>query len=294
MLSAFRYSKVAKNVIRVNSFMGITNEYFYLVLGTHRAALIDTGYGIGDLRKFVSAVTDRPCIVLNTHGHPDHVGGNCLFDEVHLHPDDQGLLELYSAKEVESMVENLLCEKKIWFDHHERLTTDTVMPEIIPLHDGEIFDLGGVTLETIAMPGHSPGSVSFLYKEEKILFSGDNCGPQPLLAIPEQCSNAGRKYSSLPLETFFKSLIRINERKAEIQQIFNCHKSGELPISCFEGVLEAVEGVLLGKYRGVPTSIFQGKVKNVFSARGLDPELVGITEESFCGDVIFAKDNLWE
>lgn len=28
MLSAFRYSKVAKNIIRVNSFMGITNEYF--------------------------------------------------------------------------------------------------------------------------------------------------------------------------------------------------------------------------------------------------------------------------
>jgi glyoxylase-like metal-dependent hydrolase (beta-lactamase superfamily II) len=53
-----------------------------LIIGRERAALIDTGCGIGDLRKAVKAVTDKPVVVINTHTHPDHLGSNYQFGDV--------------------------------------------------------------------------------------------------------------------------------------------------------------------------------------------------------------------
>ena len=51
----------------------------YLILGQEKALLIDSGMGIGSLRKEVEKITDLPVILINTHGHPDHAGGNAEF-----------------------------------------------------------------------------------------------------------------------------------------------------------------------------------------------------------------------
>ena len=53
-----------------------------LIIGEQKAALIDTGCGIGNLRKTVEEVTKKPVIVINTHTHSDHLGGNCQFDKI--------------------------------------------------------------------------------------------------------------------------------------------------------------------------------------------------------------------
>src|SRR6476620_12676349 len=53
-----------------------------LVIGQQKAALIDTGCGIGNLRKAVEEVTDKPVIVINTHTHCDHLGSNTQFAEI--------------------------------------------------------------------------------------------------------------------------------------------------------------------------------------------------------------------
>ena len=54
----------------------------FLIEGDEKAMLIDTGAGIGDLKAQVEKLTDKPLIVVNTHGHVDHTGGNMQFDEV--------------------------------------------------------------------------------------------------------------------------------------------------------------------------------------------------------------------
>ena len=56
----------------------------FLVVGEERAALIDTGAGMGNLAKEVKEITDKPLYVLNTHGHVDHAGGNGQFPVVYL------------------------------------------------------------------------------------------------------------------------------------------------------------------------------------------------------------------
>src|SRR3954447_17876971 len=65
----------------------------YLVIGQDRAALIDTGMGVGDLRALVEARTSLPIIVLQSHAHNDHVGSAAQFDDVRIHPAEAAALE---------------------------------------------------------------------------------------------------------------------------------------------------------------------------------------------------------
>src|SRR5689334_18656945 len=51
----------------------------YLILGTKRALLFDTGLGIGNIRKITEHLTRLPVSVVNSHTHNDHVGDNWRF-----------------------------------------------------------------------------------------------------------------------------------------------------------------------------------------------------------------------
>ena len=55
----------------------------YLILGKKMALLFDTGMGISDIRKVTGELTQLPIVVLNSHTHNDHVGGNWEFDTVY-------------------------------------------------------------------------------------------------------------------------------------------------------------------------------------------------------------------
>src|SRR5579859_5807077 len=55
----------------------------YLIVGTKQAVLFDTGMGIADIHKVVRQLTSRPVVVLNSHTHNDHVGGNSLFSFIY-------------------------------------------------------------------------------------------------------------------------------------------------------------------------------------------------------------------
>lgn len=294
MYSLFRYQRLCPEIIRINGLLGYTNEFFYLVTGSRKAALIDTGYGIGDLAAFVRTWTKLPVTVLNTHGHHDHTGGNVQFDEIYICPEDMEFLqEPYCPERIDEMARRTLEDHGVWVGSDAVFAPPLRQTEARPIYDGDVFDLGGITLEAITMPGHSGGCVSFLYREARILFSGDNCGPQPLLMVGGT-AGSHRKYSSRSLETYGKSLKKLAAREGEFDRILNCHKTGELPLSCFHGVMDAVDGVLCGKYPGIPTAVHKGTVTGVFSARGLDPENILSAPDGFSGDVIFAKDNIWD
>src|SRR5262245_39624199 len=53
---------------------GIDN--IYLLEGKDSALLIDAGFGLANLKSFVGQLTSKPLIIVNTHGHPDHAGGD--------------------------------------------------------------------------------------------------------------------------------------------------------------------------------------------------------------------------
>ena len=89
LMNGYTVTPVDKDTWRITD---IFQDYMYLVQGKERAALIDTGMGQPGLSRVVSALTDRPVIVLNTHGHLDHVGCNQEFDAIYMHPSDREVL----------------------------------------------------------------------------------------------------------------------------------------------------------------------------------------------------------
>ena len=47
------------------------------------------------------------------------------------------------------------------------------MPPFKTVKEGDVIDIGGRTLEVFALPGHTPGSIVLLLREDRILFTGD-------------------------------------------------------------------------------------------------------------------------
>ena len=56
--------------------------YSWLIAGSERSVLLDTGLGIADIEAAIASVSAAPVTVVNSHVHFDHVGGNELFDQV--------------------------------------------------------------------------------------------------------------------------------------------------------------------------------------------------------------------
>ncbi len=164
----------------------------FLLEGEDRAALIDTGCGIGNLRQIVRELTTKPLIILMTHGHFDHCGGAYQFSDcpIYQHPADSGLRET-SMRMAEKLTglrdENQLRAYYITSRAPVRcpslnitellkLVPSERTPETYPwqpMEDGTEFDLGARVLKVIHTPGHTDGEVCILDKKSRILFSGD-------------------------------------------------------------------------------------------------------------------------
>jgi glyoxylase-like metal-dependent hydrolase (beta-lactamase superfamily II) len=75
----FEVYETASNLFAFCETRHYENTTVSLIIGPEKALLIDTGCGIGNLRKAVAEVTDKPVIVINTHTHLDHLGSNRQF-----------------------------------------------------------------------------------------------------------------------------------------------------------------------------------------------------------------------
>ena len=149
----------------------------YLVMGSERAALIDTGDNLGDLRALVKTLTSLPVFVVNTHRHMDHIGGNYLYDEVWAfdHRVSREAAALGVPHEyARDIIQSGSFSKPVPQPFYEE--TYCIPPYRIShwIKDGERIDLGGRTLEAIHTPGHAPDHLMFLEKETGYFWTGDN------------------------------------------------------------------------------------------------------------------------
>lgn len=172
----FPTEKVSPRVTRLFAF---NTELMYLVEGEERAALLDTGSGFGSLRACVEALTDKPVTVLLTHGHTDHALGAAEFDMVYMNPLDEAVYQRHSAM-------SFRARSGAMWPGFAKLRDDQIIPpmafaDMRPLCAGDVFDLGGVSIECFACPGHTPGSLVFLLPEERMLLLGDACNDRTFL-----------------------------------------------------------------------------------------------------------------
>lgn len=128
----------------------------YLIIGDNQALLIDLGLFKEPLLPTIKQLTDKDIIVACTHGHLDHVGAMKEFDNIYLSHDD----------------------KNIYFDNAKLVENFPLIDfnQIKPLQPFQTFDLGNIIIEAIPLPGHTPGSVIFLDRFNRCLYTGDAIG----------------------------------------------------------------------------------------------------------------------
>jgi len=204
-------TRIADNVYRIwepfaalEPRYGITNVNMYLVVGRARAALIDSGLGIGDVRAETQKITPLPCTVLNTHYHWDHVGGNVLFVESAIHDSEMELLAQEPDVSLFRQAMQSPGARAVLPSAFDPTTYRVIpRPATRSLHDGDRIDLGGCRLRVLHVPGHSPGHVAYLDEASGILFTGDTAYVGPVYACfegsdPVALAQSVKRLAALP------------------------------------------------------------------------------------------------
>lgn len=203
MAEVIQTEQVAEGLWRLINPLG---EVCYLIEGDERAALVDAMGGLGDLPAVItSLIGDRPFDVLLTHRHEDHVGGAYWFDEVWINEAEADCWGM--CEKCMPIVEAQLSKMDIPTNTPYGIR-DGKRPSVRFIAEGDAFDLGGRSLEAIALPGHTVGSLGFMCPELKCLFSGDAVTPIMCLCFEEslgldvwQATLA--KIERLPIDVFY-------------------------------------------------------------------------------------------
>lgn len=194
----------------------------YIVEGSEKAAVIDTVNGRENLMEIVRTVTKKPLVVINTHGHIDHVLGNIYFEEAYLNKED-------------------------WQIYHETFEYDDVKSELVkmelkpcPVKDiqqGDKIDLGGHVLEIYAVKGHTPGTIVLLDRKDRILYSGDAVNGQVWMQLPH----------STDIPTYVASLEALAPIRDAFDDVYSGHGITPYDNAHIDALLAAAKEIVAGK-----------------------------------------------
>ncbi len=221
------------------SFDGAGDVWMFLIDGPEKALLIDTSFGVGDLKGLCRAlVGDKPLIVVNTHSHFDHCYGNAQFDEVFCYED-----EVFNLQQKNNpYIWDYLFDENGEGIYAGGFTREDIIPwheyRIIGVPANTIFDLGdGYEVELIPMVAHTSGMCGFLDRHDRIFFTGDITGlgmPQPGDPHPENCT----------VEAQCECVRAIWERHDEYDGVFPSHGALDQTNTAIKYHLDALEAIL--------------------------------------------------
>ncbi len=245
MKPGFEALQVMSGVWHIRDAMGVCVT---LLQGSRKALLVDTAYGLGDLKAFIRGLTDLPLEVVLTHGHHDHALGAMGFDAVGLLPGEDGVFSEYTCRARRERVLAQAGAKGIVLTEGEREEyLARPMPALHFLREEEM-DLGGMTVRFIPCPGHTPGSLVMWIPEKKLLIPGDNYNPCTWVFFhesmgPRTWRENMKKLLSLPFDTVLCPHFPLPQPRARMKAFLDAADDGALreavPSSAGEG--EGVE-----------------------------------------------------
>lgn len=193
----------------------------YLILGNERALLFDSGLGIGDMRALVSELTDLDVALLNSHTHYDHVGGNWSFDRIY--GTDTDYTRTHTAGRAHEDVAEFVGPGWIWKPTPPGFSVDAYVSRPFTItdtvSDGMSIELGGVTLEVLLTPGHTPDALCLFDRDRGLLFTGDTFYPATL-------------YAHLPGSTFddyTRTASRLASLAGDVRLVLPSHNEPTMP-----------------------------------------------------------------
>ncbi len=252
--------------------------YSWLVSGRDDQVLLDSGLGVADVRAAIVHLADDPLLV-NSHAHFDHVGGNSLFSRLAIHP--LGVERLAHMSEPDAPWEYRLLDfgsdatrgyatathgswralQQLDRTFHFMLGPEEEMrewPSLPPgtrapkppppselVDDGHVFDLGSRQLRVLHTPGHAAEHICLLDEREGILFAQDQAyyGPHYLC------------FEGADLEAWVESARRLAEElSGSIRIVYTAHTlRHSAPPRLLNALADAGERVLAGDVPLEPT-----------------------------------------
>lgn len=235
-LNHFTVQQLSAHIYRIVDALDVA---CYLVVGNNQACLLDTCTGAGDLRSCVASITKLPVTVVLSHAHMDHCGGAGWFDRVYLKESEAPILKIHSD----------LSFRSSFFSSHLGLSLKEedflpVPEDPFPdIPEGTVLDLGGVTVELLSFPGHTPGMICPLIPEDRALIIGDACDDNVLLF--DQFSSSVRVYRD--------NLQKLKDMAHRYDHIYGNHGAFRFPMELIDNVLECCNLILGRKDSHIPT-----------------------------------------
>ena len=217
----------------------------FLITGSSGAVFVDTAYGQDDevetaLDAWRAGGSLPVAAIVLSHRHTDHIGG-------------AGRLREATGGQIVAHADEL----KGIEEHAPGLRVDATAS------DGERIDLGGVTLEYIDTPGHTMGSICVLYREERLLFTGDTILGGSTTAISPDQGDMGLYVESLHrlLSCGARMICPghgpiIRNPRAKIEKLIEHRQARERKIvGLLEGGAETVEQLFAAMYSGLKPAL---------------------------------------
>ena len=204
----FTVDRIDEDTYIISEYRHWEETHCYLLNGSGRSLLIDTGLGICNIYDEVVKLTDQPVTAVATHIHWDHIGGHKYFPDFYAHEEELGWLSGGFPLPIETVRGMVVdrCELPEGYDvgSYEMFQG---RPSMI-LHGGEEIDIGGRMIKVLHTPGHSPGHMCFWEPERGYLFTGDLIYKDTLFAHypstdPGAYLSSLEKMALLPVERVF-------------------------------------------------------------------------------------------
>ncbi len=241
----FEVYEVGPGVLAIHEPGQFEEVNSYLIIGAERALLFDSGLGIGNIRRVVDELTELPVVLLNSHSHYDHIGGNHLFTTIY-GPDDPYTAERSAGVEHER-VKGMVAPAWIWKPLPPGFDADAYRIEPYEITEfvgeGSVIDLGGRRLEVLMTPGHAPDALCLLLREERLLFTGDTFYPAPL-------------YTHIPggsFDDYVASAERLAALEPLVDYLFPGHNVGRVASSYLGAMAAAFDTISAGRGEYVET-----------------------------------------
>lgn len=210
----------------------------YLILGTKQAVLFDTGMGISSISKVTKQLTGKPVVVLNSHTHNDHVGGNWEFPYVFAMDTDftrKNALGSRADAQAEIAPGQICGKLPAGFNPKAYETRRWKIFHFV--HDGFKVNLGARTVEIVATPGHTPDSIALIDRANGLLFTGDTYYPAPIwLYRPET-----------DMDAYVASVKRLAALAPKVKMVLGAHNIPVADPDVLPKLVDAIVAVRAGK-----------------------------------------------
>ncbi|MDV2582370.1 MBL fold metallo-hydrolase [Alkalibacillus haloalkaliphilus] len=174
--SWFTVTQIDRKTFAISEFGHWEKVHSYLLIGEKKAALIDTGLGIDNIKRITDQLTSLPIMVITTHVHWDHIGSHGEYKEIFVHKDEEDwLVNGIKKLPIEQVRKDV--GRDITIPTPDSFNPETYQPfQGVPtglLNDGDEISLGNRNLAIYHTPGHSPGHISVYDQSTGYLFTGD-------------------------------------------------------------------------------------------------------------------------